>query len=205
MTAPEGKPLDARLARWLIRPLRHTWVTPNHLTTLRLLLGLCACACLARGGYGWTNAGALCFAVSHFLDHADGELARLTGNMSKAGHRYDLASDALVNVLLFASLGLGLRHGGLGAAALPLGLLAGLAVAAVFHMRLFIENALGRDGARQPHIGGLVESEDVLYLLPVVAFFDQLAPFLLLASIGAPLFALWVLRDYLALKREARR
>ena len=204
MIAPERKPLDARLARQLVRPLRHTWVTPNHLTTLRLLLGLCACACLARGGYGWTNAGALCFAISHFLDHADGELARLTGNMSKAGHRYDLASDALVNVLLFASLGLGLGHGGLGAAALPLGLLAGLAVAAVFHMRMVIENAIGRDGARQPNIG-MVEIEDVLYLLPVVAFFGQLTPFLLAASIGAPLFALWVLRDYLALKREARR
>ena len=204
MAAPECKPLDARLARWLVRPLRRTWVTPNHLTTLRLLLGLCACACLARGGYGWANAGALCFALSHFLDHADGELARLTGNMSKAGHRYDLASDALVNVLLFASLGLGLRHGGMGAAALPLGLLAGLAVAAVFHMRMVIEDALGRDGARQPNIG-VAESEDVLYLLPVVAFFDQLTPFLLAASIGAPLFALWVLRDYLALKREARR
>lgn len=204
MLAPECKPLDARLARWLVRPLRHTWVTPNHLTTLRLLLGLCACACLARGSYGWANAGALCFALSHFLDHADGELARLTGNMSKAGHRYDLASDALVNVLLFASLGLGLRHGGMGAAALPLGLLAGLAVAAVFHMRMVIEDALGRDGARQPNIG-VAESEDVLYLLPVVAFFDQLTPFLIAASIGAPLFALWVLRDYLALKREARR
>ena len=204
MIAPERKPLDARLARQLVRPLRHTWVTPNHLTTLRLLFGLCACACLARGGYGWANAGALCFAVSHFLDHADGELARLTDNMSKAGHRYDLASDALVNVLLFASMGLGLRHGGLGAAALPLGLLAGLAVAAVFHMRMVIEEALGRDGARQPNIG-MVEIEDVLYLLPVVAFFDQLTPFLLAASIGAPLFALWVLRDYLALKREARR
>lgn len=204
MAAPERKPLDARLARWLVRPLRHTWVTPNHLTTLRLLLGLCACACLARGGYGWANAGALCFALSHFLDHADGELARLTGNMSKAGHRYDLASDALVNVLLFASLGLGLMHGGMGAAALPLGLLAGLAVAAVFHMRIVIEDALGRDGARQPNIG-VAESEDVLYLLPVVAFFDQLTPFLLAASIGAPLFALWVLRDYLALKRETRR
>lgn len=204
MLAPECKPLDARLARWLVRPLRHTWVTPNHLTTLRLLLGLCACACLARGGYGWANAGALCFALSHFLDHADGELARLTGKMSKAGHRYDLASDALVNVLLFASLGLGLRHGGMGAAALPLGLLAGLAVAAVFHMRMVIEDALGRDGARQPNIG-VAESEDVLYLLPVVAFFDQLTPFLLAASIGAPLFALWVLRDYLALKRETRR
>lgn len=204
MLAPECKPLDARLARWLVRPLRHTWVTPNHLTTLRLLLGLCACACLARGGYGWANAGALCFALSHFLDHADGELARLTGKMSKAGHRYDLASDALVNVLLFASLGLGLRHGGMGAAALPLGLLAGLAVAAVFHMRMVIEDALGRDGARQPNIG-VAESEDVLYLLPVVAFFDQLTPFLLAASIGAPLFALWVLRSYLALKRETRR
>ncbi len=33
-----------RLARRLVRPLVGTWITPNHLTTLRLVTALGACA-----------------------------------------------------------------------------------------------------------------------------------------------------------------
>src|SRR5882757_7891671 len=35
-----SRPWDARLARRLVAPLIHSWVTPNHLTTLRLGGGL---------------------------------------------------------------------------------------------------------------------------------------------------------------------
>src|SRR5882757_2229899 len=37
------------LARIFVRPLIGTWVRPNHLTALRLLIGLAACALLAVG------------------------------------------------------------------------------------------------------------------------------------------------------------
>ena len=201
MNATAGKPWDARLAARLIAPLQGSSVTPNHLTTLRLLSGVLACLALAAGGYFWSNVGALCFALSNFLDHTDGELARLTGNMTRFGHYYDLMSDALANVLLFAGIGLGLRHGPLGHAAILLGCLAGAAVAAIFHMRHVIEQAVGKADARQPHAGGM-EAEDVLYLLPLVSLSGQLQPFLILAAAGAPLFALWVLREFLALRRR---
>ena len=39
-----ARPLDARLARALVRPLEDTAARPNHLTTLRLALGLILCA-----------------------------------------------------------------------------------------------------------------------------------------------------------------
>jgi archaetidylinositol phosphate synthase len=48
-------------------------VTPNHLTTVRLLVGLAAAAAFVPGRYVWSNAGALLLAVSNFLDHCDGE------------------------------------------------------------------------------------------------------------------------------------
>ena len=196
----DKRPLDARLAGKLVYPLRHTAVTPNHLTTLRLLFGIAACVCLAMGSHAWSNAGALCFVVSVLLDHADGELARITGNFSKTGHYYDLASDAISDILLFVGIGIGLMQSGLGDYALPMGVLAGVAVAAIFHIRLLIEDIVGQNQHRQPNIG-LLEIEDVFYLLPLITWFDQLLPFLILASIGAPLFALWTLREYLALKR----
>lgn len=199
MTTGAGKPWDARLAARLVDPLRDTAVSPNHLTTLRLLFGILACAAFAAGGYAWSNIGALCFAMSNFLDHTDGELARLTGKISRFGHLYDLVCDALANILLFVGIGLGLSSGPLGSLGILLGCLAGAAVAAIFHMRLAIEQAIGKVDARQPNAGGM-EAEDILYLLPLVTLSDQLQPFLILASAGAPLFALWVLREFLALR-----
>lgn len=194
------KPWDARLAYRLIYPLRHTRVTPNHLTFTRLVFGLLAAAGLASGDYLWSNAGAVCFVISNFLDHTDGELARLTGRISTSGHYFDLACDAIVNILLFIGIGIGLRHTGLGLWALPMGVISGLAVAAIFHMRNEIEQQIGKGNARQPNLGW-VEAEDVLYLLPAVTLLNGLTPFLLLASIGAPAFALFVLYEYRKLQR----
>lgn len=195
------KPWDAQLAYQLIYPFKDSRLSPNHLTSLRLLIGIAACVCLSMGTYVWANVGAFCFALSNFLDHTDGELARLTGKMSKFGHYYDLASDAVVNILLFIGIGIGLMQSKLGGYALPMGCLAGISVAAIFHMRLEIENTVGKADARQPNMAGL-EAEDVLYLLPLVSLLDQLGPFLILASIGAPLFALWVLHEYLNINKS---
>ena len=196
---PDNKPLDARLAAKLVYPLRHTAITPNHLTTLRLLFGVSACALISSGDPGQVNAGALCFAISNFLDHTDGELARITGKVSKFGHYYDLASDAIVDILLFIGIGICLMHSPLGAWALPMGIFAGVSVAAIFQLRLMISNMTGKEQIDQPNIG-LFEIEDVFYLLPLITFLDVLQPFLIVATIGAPVFALWTLRDYLKIK-----
>ena len=198
---PDNRPLDARLAGMLVYPLRNTAVTPNHLTTLRMLLGIAACVLLGMGTFASTNAGALCFAVSAFLDHADGELARITGNKTKFGHYYDLASDAVSDILLFIGIGIGLSHGALGSAALFMGILAGVSVAGIFQMRVMIGNMTGKDQMDMPNIG-LFEIEDVFYLLPLITLFEWLYPFLILAAVGAPAFALLTLRDYLRHKRS---
>ncbi len=92
--SPPPRTWDARLARRLVTPLVGTPVTPNHLTTLRLLIGLAGAWCLTQPGFGWINAGALLIVLSNFVDHTDGELARISGQSSKLGHFYDLASDA---------------------------------------------------------------------------------------------------------------
>jgi phosphatidylglycerophosphate synthase len=197
------KPWDARLAYRLVYPLRDTWVTPNHLTTLRLLFGLLAFAGLSLGGWWWSTAGALCFVVSNFLDHADGEFARITGDSSRFGHYYDLISDLLCTALLFVGIGTGLSAGELGRLADLMGVLAGVSVTATFHMRHVIEKEKGRAGTRQPHAGGF-EAEDILYVVPLLAATGMLAPFLILSSIGAPLFAAWVLREFLALRSWQR-
>ncbi len=193
--APSPRPWDARLARRLITPLVHTRISPNHLTTVRLLVGLAAIVAFMPGTYGWSNIGALLFALSNFLDHTDGELARLSGKTSRFGHIYDLISDALIHIALFAAIGFGLRNGPLGQWATVLGVIAGCAVSFIFGMRMVIEERLGKAGTRLTTVGGF-ETEDVLYLMPLVTLFDSLQPFLLAASVGATLYALWVMGEF---------
>ena len=198
---------DARLARRLVAPLIDTWVTPNHLTTLRLAVGLAAAAAFIPGSFGWSNIGALLLILSNFLDHTDGELARLSGKTSRAGHLYDLASDAAVTVLLFIAIGVGIAaKPGIDLAVPPaiLGLVAGSAVALIFYLRMRIEALLGKSATRQASLGGF-ETEDVLYLLPLATLSNALVPLLLAASICAPLYAIWVVFDYQRLLRRDRR
>jgi phosphatidylglycerophosphate synthase len=192
------RPWDARAARWLVTPLKETWVTPNHLTTVRLVVGLTAAAAFVPGTYGWSNLAALLLILSNFLDHTDGELARLSGKSSRIGHVYDLASDALITILLFVAIGAGVGAGGESVLRMPpvlLGLIAGLAIALIFFLRMRIEDMAGKAASRQASFGGL-ETEDVLYLLPLVTLSNALKPLLVAAALCAPLFALWVLFDY---------
>ena len=191
---PPPRTWDGRLARWLVTPLRDTQVTPNHLTTLRLAIGIAGGACLARGGYASSNVGALLIVLSNFVDHTDGELARISGRMSRVGHLYDLACDAIVTVLLFTCLGVGIRRDDFPVSPTLLGAIAGLAVAAIFFLRMRIESAAGKSGTAQSFAVGF-ETEDVLYLLPLVTLFDASLPFLVVAAIGAPLFAGWCAID----------
>ncbi len=202
--AASHRPWDARLARRLVIPLKDSRVTPNQLTTVRLVFGLAAAAAFLPSTYGWSNLGALLLVVSNFLDHTDGELARVSGKSSRIGHLYDLASDAAVTILLFLAIGIGVgvKLGSL--LQLPpavLGLVAGSAVALIFYVRMRIEDMAGKAASKQPSLGGF-ETEDILYLLPLVTLFDELTPFLVASFIGAPLFAVWVIIDY---RRIARR
>jgi archaetidylinositol phosphate synthase len=192
------RPWDARVARRLVAPLKDSWVTPNHLTTVRLLVGLAAAAAFIPGTYGWSNLAALLLILSNFLDHTDGELARLSGKSSRFGHVYDLVSDALITILLFVAIGAGVGAAGQTVLQVPpvaLGLAAGLAIALIFFLRMRIEDMAGKAASRQASLGGF-ETEDVLYLLPLVTLSNALVPFLIAAALCAPLFAIWVVLDY---------
>jgi archaetidylinositol phosphate synthase len=199
-------PWDARLARRLVSPLKDSWVTPNYLTSVRLLIGLAAAAAFLPGTYAWSNLGALLAVLSNFADHTDGELARLSGKTSRVGHLYDLASDACVTVALFLAMGLGVSAGNRLSSPVPpgvLGAIAGIAIALIFFLRMRIEERAGKVATRQSSLRGF-ETEDILYLLPLVTLCNGVSTFILTASIGAPLFAAWVAVDYLRVSRKAR-
>jgi phosphatidylglycerophosphate synthase len=178
-------------------------VTPNHLTTLRLAIGVAGAASLAVGSHRWLNVGAFLIVLSNFVDHTDGELARISGRSSRLGHYYDLACDAVVTILLFTGMGIGVASSGASASLLPvlLGGVTGIAVALIFFLRMRIESHLGKSGVAQSFAGGF-ETEDVLYLLPLVTLFDAVPIFLVVASIGAPIYASWVVIEHARVVRR---
>ncbi len=178
-----------KLARAAVRPLVGGPITPNHLTTARLVCGLAACAAFAAGERTWDIWGGVLWVVSAFLDRADGELARLGKLSSPSGHVYDYVCDVAVNALLFVGIGIGARDGALDGWALPLGLLAGVAIAAASILSERLERRTG--GGDKAYAGVLgFDFDDLLYLFGPIAWLAWLTPALVGAAIVAPVLAL---------------
>lgn len=176
----------------VVRPLIRTRVTPNHLTTVRLATGLAAAAGLAIGTGPWPDIGAGLFVASMLFDRADGELARMTGQTSAAGHRYDLIADALSNAAVFIALGWGLSAAGTEPWPVLMGLVAGLSIAAVLGLVVHIEKVGGACSAELAGAAGF-DPDDAMLAVPVAVWLGWSDTVLVAAAIGAPVFALFFL------------
>ena len=190
------------LARVLVRPLVGTRVTPNHLTSLRLVTGLAACAALLPGTAQWWNwAGAL-WLLSAFLDRADGELARIGGLCTPDGHRYDFLVDNFVNAGFFPCLGFGLTGSGLGGLAVPLGLWTGAALYLCGHWSELLEQR--SDPGTKAWSGGFgFDPDDALYLLAPIIWLRWGVPLLLLAFLGTNIMTVLTFRRFRQTSRSA--
>ncbi len=185
-------PWDQRLARVLVRPLVNTPVHPNVLTAAGLVMGLTAAFMFARGDPGLADWAALLYMVAVFMDHTDGELARLAGKTSRFGHYFDHVCAVIVYVALFVGVGFGLEGGVLGGWAAPMGIFAGLSVGAIFAGRVYVEERFGKEMVKQENYAGF-QIGDTLYIVGPVTWLGGLVPFLTAACIGAPLFLIFVL------------
>ena len=182
-----------RLSRLLVRPMLGTRITPNNLTTGRLVTGIAACAAFLPGDPGWDLWGGVLWLVSCLLDRADGELARLSGASSEWGHRYDYYCDVVVNSLFFLAIGIGLRNSDLGGWAVVLGALSCMSVAVASVWSEQFEKL--SDGSDKAYAGILgFDFDDILYLFGPAAWFGLFPYILVGASVGAPIMALltWV-------------
>lgn len=185
-------PWDQKLARILAKPLVRTPVHPNHITTLTLLIGLAAAWLFSLGDRDAANWAAALFVLAAFLDHVDGELARLAGKTSRFGHYYDHAVSGITYTAGFIGIGIGMSHGVLGWWAIPLGFLAGISITFILSVRLGMEIKHGKESIRQRNFAGF-QAEDVLYVVGPVAWLGGMMPFLVAAGVGAPLFLIWVI------------
>ncbi|MBO1077103.1 CDP-alcohol phosphatidyltransferase family protein [Roseomonas marmotae] len=178
-----------RIVRPAVRLVAPSRITPNHITTLRLITGIAAAVAFAAGDDGWLAIGAAIFLLSMLLDRADGELARQTGQSSVAGHRYDLVSDCFSNIIAFIGLGIG-QMGALGLLGPALGVAAGLAVGVLFWQLHILRVGQVRGYRLAPGI--LVDPDDLLVFVPILVWAGATVPMLFAAAIITPAAALWL-------------
>jgi phosphatidylglycerophosphate synthase len=190
-----------KLARVVVKPLQSTRVTPNHLTTFRLLTGLAACSAFALGTRGGDVWGGCLWILSTFLDRADGELARMSGRISENGHYYDFVCDVIINGLVFICIGIGLRESDFGMAYILMGFCSGITVSIAALLSERLESINTFTGKAYEGAAGF-DFDDVLYIFGPVAWFGWLSILLMGAAIGGPAF---VILTWLRLRNESKK
>lgn len=183
-----GIPYDQRLAAIIVRHLARGPVLPNHLTVLGLGCAAAAAFLMAGGThFGW---GAALFMCAVLLDHADGELARLTGRSSRFGHYFDYLAGASSYAMMYLGAGIGLSHGPHGEWALTLGLVAAASNPLVMVVRLVNERRHGEAAVAHPYFYGF-EIEDFIYLIGPFAWLGAFDLFFVIFGLGAIAYLVW--------------
>jgi phosphatidylglycerophosphate synthase len=197
--------VSLRLSGWLVgTPLR-----PNHITMLGTCTGLLAAWALAQGTYWYGLLGAWLFWLAIIIDGCDGEVARLKFLESRFGQLFDVITDNLVHVAIFAGLGVGAYRAGRieEAIAFTATLIAGFlcASAATYFCllgdgpvkQLEARSRRGRMRRRVLQIFEALMNRDFAYLIAVLALIDRLHWFLWGTVFGTYAYALglvWVYR-----------
>jgi 1L-myo-inositol 1-phosphate cytidylyltransferase / CDP-L-myo-inositol myo-inositolphosphotransferase len=152
--------LHRRGSRWITRLLVRTDLTPNQVSLASLAIGLGAIWCFWRSTPTSAFVGVVLYALACIVDHADGELARLTFQESRFGASLDWTIDTIIHAGIV--LGIGVTAGG--PVMLTVGLVgaAGVTLSAVFARYLPHEIEIG------PTVGGVlrnIANRDLFYLL----------------------------------------
>lgn len=92
-----------RITRALSR--RSLAITPNHVTMIAIVIGICASAVASLGSYAMLALGGVLLQVQSILDSVDGELARLRFQFSKLGQYLDNMSDDIVDNAFIVAVG----------------------------------------------------------------------------------------------------
>jgi phosphatidylglycerophosphate synthase len=152
--------LHRRCSRWISRLLVWTPVTPNQLSLSSLAIGLGAIWCVWHATPASAVWGVVLYAVACIVDHADGEVARLTFQESRFGANLDWTIDTIIHAGVV--LGIGITADGPVMVALGMLGAAGVTLSALFARSLPHEIEVG------PTVGGVLKNianRDLFYLL----------------------------------------
>jgi phosphatidylglycerophosphate synthase len=102
--------LHRRCSKPLTRAALALGIAPNPITITSGVAGLAAAAAFAQGEVATVAAGLVIYFFAVVIDHADGEVARLTLTESVVGEWLDIATDTVVHTALVLALGVAAAH-----------------------------------------------------------------------------------------------
>jgi phosphatidylglycerophosphate synthase len=152
--------LHRRGSRWISRLLVRTTVTPNQVSLVSLVIGLGAIWCFWHATAASAWLGVLVYTLACIVDHADGEIARLTFQESRLGANLDWTIDTIIHVGIV--LGLGVSSGGRLMGVIGLLGATGVTLSAVLARYLAREIEIG------PPVGGVIAhigNRDLFYIV----------------------------------------
>jgi 1L-myo-inositol 1-phosphate cytidylyltransferase / CDP-L-myo-inositol myo-inositolphosphotransferase len=191
---------DRRISLQISRRLAPTSVTPSQITLLSTAVGLCGAPFFLSAHWSWQTVGALLFLLHSIVDGCDGELARLKFQESRYGGILDVLGDNVVHLAIFACIAAGWALSA--AATWPLWLGAAAIVGTlgsagfVYWRQLRVKDGNGpfftsvstAPDDRLVRLMDAASRRDFIYFVVVLALFGKSSWFLLLASVGAPIF-----------------
>jgi phosphatidylglycerophosphate synthase len=183
--------LHRRGSRCISRLLVRTPVAPNQVSLVSLVIGLVAIWCFWHATAASAWLGVLVYALACVVDHADGEIARLTFQESRLGANLDWTIDTIIHVGIV--LGLGVSSGGRLMGVIGLLGATGVTLSAVFSRYLPREIEIG------PTVGGVlahIANRDLFYIVLIsFAALRWLAPslvFVVAVAVAVGSQAYWV-------------
>ena len=184
----------------IVRRLAATAITPNQITMVSVAIGLFGAPFFLSALWPWQTIGALLFLAHSILDGCDGELARLRFQESRWGGVLDFWGDNVVHIVTFACMAAGWSLSAAASWPLLLGaaaVLGNLGSAAFVYWQLMrVKDDSGplftsvstTPDRRLARLLDAASRRDFIYLVLILALLGKSNWFLLLASLGAPIF-----------------
>jgi 1L-myo-inositol 1-phosphate cytidylyltransferase / CDP-L-myo-inositol myo-inositolphosphotransferase len=181
-------------SRVLTRIFLNTPISPNQITLISFFLGLASAYFFFQGFYQTSVIAATLLVFSTWVDGADGEIARLKFMESDIGKKLDIYGDNIVHFLVFTAIGIGIYNKTGETIYLYIGGLAGLGGLLAFFLLspILLKK---RSPAKQlfhvnePDLAEKFANRDFIHFLFLVSLIDQLEIFILIAAVGANIFA----------------
>tara|TARA_Y100001960_G_scaffold326029_1_gene409516 strand:- start:1473 stop:2699 length:1227 start_codon:yes stop_codon:yes gene_type:complete len=196
--SPITRILSRPVSRFLTRMLVNTPLTPNQITLISFFVGLISAFLFSQVGYENCVIAALLLVVSTWIDGVDGEIARLKFMETNIGKKLDIYCDNIVHFLVFTAIGCGIYLKTAEVLFLYLGGLAGFGGLLSFFLLspvLLEKRSSGKQlfHISEPELAEKFANRDFIHFLLLVSLIDQLEVFIVIAAVGANIFAGYLL------------